>query len=653
MSHRRLLDEGHVALALRLTLVMALYTLCRGVFLVANHDLFADLRGVALARAFAGGLVFDASAVAYTNLPLLVLSLLPVRARTRPGWQATMRWLFVVVNALTLALDCLDVAYYRFSLRRTTASVFQEFSGQGHLATVFLRGMLDYWWVTLLWVGLVAVLVLVARRAITRDVIAAQPPRLFYPAAVTVWLAVLFFAAVAGRGGFFTRYHRPITLSNAGAWVDQPHHVGVVLNTPFSMMRTLHHSSLKRLHHYATERELEAAYTPVHAPVAPPPGPPLNVVLVILESFGAEHVGALNRGLEGGTYQGFTPFLDSLMDRSLTFTNAFANGRKTIDAMPSVTASIPSLVEPFILSHYSSDHVNSLASELKRRGYSTMFFHSAPNGSMGFEAFVRMAGYDRYFGFDEYGNPKDFDGTWGIWDEEFFQYFARELGRAPEPFLATLFSISSHHPYKVPERYIGKFKKGRMHVEEVISYTDYALGRMFDALAQLPSYSRTLFVITADHGSALNRPEYQTMVGRFRIPLLFFRGDGSLVGRDDRPAQQLDVLPTVLHLAGATAPFVAFGNDLLDPNGHRFVINYADGTFQLIQGDWVLHWDGNKTTGLFHYAQDPLLADDRAAAEPEVRQRLEALVEAVLQQYNARMIDDRLTTGVAGQARLP
>jgi phosphoglycerol transferase MdoB-like AlkP superfamily enzyme len=223
----------------------------------------------------------------------------------------------------------------------------------------------------------------------------------------------------------------------------------------------------------------------------------------------------------------------------------------------------------------------------------------------------------------------------------------------PEPFLATLFSISSHHPYKVPARYEGKFKKGRMHVEEVISYTDYALGRLFDTLATLPSYSRTLFVITADHGSALNRPEYQTMVGRFRIPLLFFRGDGSLRGWDDRPAQQLDVLPTVLHLAGATAPFVAFGNDLLAPDGQRFVINFADGTFQLIQGEWALHWDGTKTTGLFRYAADPLLADDRSRAEPEVRERLETLIKAVLQQFNGRMIDDHLTTTEPGQARLP
>jgi arylsulfatase A-like enzyme len=648
---RRAWDDLTAGLVLRFSAVLALYSVCRVAFFFANRSLFADMSSSQFARALAGGLLFDLSAAGYTNLLYVQASLIPVRSRVREGYQRALGWLFVLINGIALAANCMDIGYYRFSLRRTTSSFFREFEHEANLAKLTAQVILFGWPIALLWMLMLGVLLLIVRSSRRIDLFGRLRSPIYYPVMTLIWLCITFLLTMGMRGGSFSLYNRPITLSNAGAYVDKPHHSAVVLNTPFSILRTLRQPALERERYFATPSELEAVYDPVHKASPPPAGEPWNLVLIILESFGAEHVGGLNKRFDNGTYQGFTPFFDELMQRGLTFTNAFANGTKTIDAMPSVTASIPMLVESFNLSHYSGNRVSSIASLLKERGYETMFFHGAPNGSMGMEAFIHLTGYDRYFGMREYGNDADFDGSWGIWDEEFFQFFARKLGESKRPFFATLFSVSSHHPYRVPKKYEGKFRKGPVEVEEPLGYTDYALRRLFETMATLPYYQRTLFVLTSDHASMQYRPEYKALVGRFRIPILFYRPDGSLQGTDDRPAQQIDILPTVMRMLGSNRDYVAFGNDLLDSAGPRFVVLYTDGgLYQLIQGDHVLHWDGKRTVGLYQYRTDPLLEQDLSARAPELRSRMERLMKAVIQQYNTRMIDDRLTVGPSAHA---
>lgn len=209
---------------------------------------------------------------------------------------------------------------------------------------------------------------------------------------------------------------------------------------------------------------MEALYTPVHMSADSVQFRPLNVVVFILESFSKENSGFLNEELDNGTYKGYMPFLDSLMAEGLTFKYSFSNGMKSIDGMPSVLSGIPMFIEPFFLTPSSLNTVSSIGGELGKKGYYTAFFHGADNGSMGFEAFARTAGYTNYFGRTEYNeaNPgnKDFDGHWGIWDEKFFQFFGNTLSGFQQPFAAALFSLSSHHPFEFQQNTKAFFRKG-------------------------------------------------------------------------------------------------------------------------------------------------------------------------------------------------
>jgi phosphoglycerol transferase MdoB-like AlkP superfamily enzyme len=232
---------------------------------------------------------------------------------------------------------------------------------------------------------------------------------------------------------------------------------------------------------------------------------------------------------------------------SRAYQYSFANGRKSIDAMPSVIASIPSIEVPYVLSHYSGNQVTSLSSLLKKEGYYSAFFHGAPNGSMGFQAFANTCGFDRYFGKDEYNHNEDYDGIWGIWDHKFLQYYAEQMNTFKQPFYTNFFSVSSHHPYTLPAEFQSRFKEGEMTIYKCIEYTDYALREFFHTASSMPWFKNTLFVITADHASAQTRlADYQSPVGYFEIPIFFYKPGADWHEMNPTIIQQIDIMPTIL-----------------------------------------------------------------------------------------------------------
>lgn len=448
---------------------------------------------------------------------------------------------------------------------------------------------------------------------------------------------------IAGMRGGFRHSTRPITLSNAGEFVDQASEVNIVLNTPFSLIRTLKVKPLKNVEFFS-EQEVNAIYNPIHpGDSTQNPFIKKNIVILILESFSKEYLGGFNKDLENGTYKGYTPFLDSLMRKSMSFTNAYANGRKSIEGLPSVITSIPGIQEPFVLSIYSNNKINSFGSLLASQGYNTSFFHGAPNGSMGFSSFTKMAGIKQYYGMSEYNNDADFDGMWGIWDEPFMQFWAKKLNQFEQPFFSTLFSVSSHHPFKIPKQFEGKFAKGTLPVHQGIGYTDYSLRQFFKTASKMPWYKNTLFIITADHSSVASHNEYKTSIGAYSVPLLIFDPSGKLKGQDDRPVQQADILPTILNLLHYKQPYFAFGSDMLNRSDDHPVIYFADDLYQIIIGDYVLKHDGKKALELYNYRTDRLLKKNILSENKALSSKMERVLKAFMQQYNKNMINNTLT----------
>ena len=129
----------------------------------------------------------------------------------------------------------------------------------------------------------------------------------------------------------------------------------------------------------------------------------------------------------------------------------------------------------------------------------------------------------------------------------------------------TEFTISSHHPYHVPEQYKGKLPQGPLPIQQCVAYTDLSLRRFFETVRRMPWYRNTLFVITADHAVTGVRPEYSHLVGRFSIPFILYDPRGELVGQDRTTLQQADFLPTLLDLLGLQRETVSFGHNVFSP----------------------------------------------------------------------------------------
>ncbi|HEU5289098.1 MAG TPA: sulfatase-like hydrolase/transferase [Cyclobacteriaceae bacterium] len=634
--------QGNVywALVLRLLLAMFLFMLCRIGFFIYNISYFPETTTFNFLRIMWGGLQFDLAAVLYINVIILVLSVVPVDLRFRQGYQSVIKFFYYTLNGIALAANVMDFVYYRFTLRRTTADVVDQFENETNLFSLFLQFFIDYWYAVIFWGFLMWVMVKLYKK------IQVQGPLLqhritYYVAGVLAIPLVITLFIGAVRGGF-RHSTRPITLSNAGEYVEHPNEVSLVLNTPFAIFRTLGKTKIQKINFFKDEAELSSHYNPVIIPHDTTAFKPVNVVVIILESFSKEFFGVFNKEREG--YQGYTPFLDSLAQHSKTFQYSFANGRKSIDGLPSVMASIPSLGVPYVLTPFASNKINSLGSLLRAKGYHTSFFHGAPNGSMGFQAFTNLAGFEHYYGKTEYNNDDDFDNMWGIWDDKFLGFYADKMNEFPQPFMSSFFSVSSHHPFKVPDSFEGKFKGGEQPILKCIEYTDYSLRQFFKKASRMPWFANTLFVITADHVSSnVIFTESHTTWGLYSVPLIFFKPDNSLSSVDTGLSQQIDIMPSVLGYLHYDKPYVAFGRNVFDPNSTPFAFNYSDNVYNLYKDNYLLMFDGKRTIHLYDFKQDKLLQNDLKEQQAERVQEMEIFMKAIIQQYNNRMVEDKLT----------
>jgi phosphoglycerol transferase MdoB-like AlkP superfamily enzyme len=446
---------------------------------------------------------------------------------------------------------------------------------------------------------------------------------------------------------------RPITISNANQYVDRPIEAALVLNTPFSIYRTIGKDVFVVPEYYASQQEMAAVYSPVHIPNDSVPMAKKNVVVLIVESFGREYIGALNQDLENGQYKGYTPCVDSLVNHSTTFRHSFCNGRKSIDGMPSILSSIPMFVEPFFLTPASMNHVSCLASLLAGEGYETAFFHGAQRGSMGFMAFARSTGFQEYYGREDFNEDSrfsgddDFDGMWAIWDEPFLQYYALKMSEMKEPFMTAVFTASSHHPYQIPEQYKSVYPEEGIEIHKCIRYTDMSIGKFFETARQQPWFQNTIFVLTSDHTNQSDHAFYQTDIGGFCSPIIIYdpsRPDGVM---HDKIAQQIDILPTVMGMLHYQKPYFAFGIDLLNtPAEDTWAVNYLNGIYQYVKHGHVLQFDGQQTKAVYALSdslmQHNLLESSKFKVQGSKFKEMEQEVKAIIQQYMERMTQDRL-----------
>lgn len=647
-----------LSLLWNLLVVYVMFMVCRVIFVLSNWTIYSGtLTWGHTLELFGAGLIFDTSAILYTNALVSVMMLFPLHWKEKQGYYKIVRWIYVICNSVAIYANLIDCVYFPFTGKRTTTSVFAEFSheGAGNMAKIFAEQFLANWYLVVV-AALISWLLWKLFRPVPSKVssFSTRLPVYYITQVVVMLLAIPL--VVAGMRGGFTTAVRPITISNANQYADRPAETGIILNTPFSIYRTLSKKPML-VPDYMSEQEATALFSPLHTPNDTAAFKPMNVVVFILESFSKQHFGYYNRTLRNGTYKGFTPFLDSLItNHALTWQYSYANGRKSIEGMPSTLSSLPNYVEPLFLTPASLNRMSGIARELgEQKGYVTAFFHGAQNNSMGFQAFAHATGFQRYYGRTEYNqDPKrngdeDFDGTWAIFDEEFLQFFADRMTEMQQPFMTAVFTASSHTPYSMPERYKNVFPKGEEALQESIAYSDHALKLFFETARKKAWFKNTLFVITADHTSRQIDPFYKTSLGYYTVPIILYApGDESLHGYDtERVVEQTDIMPTVLSYLHYDKPYIAFGKDMLHTQPEEtFALHWVPESngYEFVKGDYVIEFDGEQVTAAYRYRTDSLLNHNVKTTMPAgTLQQMTLQAKSVIQQYMQRMNNDQLT----------
>ncbi|GAB3199549.1 phosphoglycerol transferase MdoB-like AlkP superfamily enzyme [Pontibacter aydingkolensis] len=598
--------------------------LLRLLFYTFNYSAFADASAGQTFLAFIYGLRFDIAAITIINAPFILSSIFPWGNTLNPVYQRVLKVWFILTNAPFIALALVDVEFFKFIGKRSSnevATITADIADQlGQL-------MQNYWFVVL---GFIFIVYLFAKVYPT-----LRQPYTFQKNIMLRAMRLLFVAALAVlaiRGGWQLK---PLRVSHA--FILEPASLGhLSLNSPFTFIKGIGKVQLEQKNYFPDQQSLLAAMAFDPTKYSQQDGEQLkeNVVIIILESFAAEYVGALNNG------KGYTPFLDSMATQGVLFNNAFANGRKSIEALPSVLSGIPSLMQdPYITSTYQANKIHGIGTVLQEAGYNTAFFHGAANGTMGFNNYSKLAGIQEYYGLDEYPSEKrakDFDGLWGIFDEPYLQYVATKLNDSDKPFFATLFTLSSHQPYTVPAKYKGRFPQGELEIHESIGYADHALREFFKTASKQPWYNNTLFILTADHTQKSLDPAYQNELGYYRVPLLLFHPGKRLQSiNPEQIAQHTDILPTIVdYLNINTNKVLPFGKSLLNSTTTGNAILFNGNSYLLVQQNAVTELTLDDQVRFYTFPDFVPTSSPAPASEQQLK--------AYVQYFRSGMVNNRL-----------
>ena len=614
----------------RLLLVYVAYFFARLVFFIYNHQFFASTGVLGFLKNAFLALRFDSFSIFATNSLFILLSALPLPVQNRKWYRLSLWILFGLSNFIGLAFNFIDVAYYPFTRKRSTSEIFDQLGGQTDMGKLLPQFLADFWLVVVIALLCFSLLMRWYTRIRLQEVNYRQGNWQQWLTIVGWFLFSIGISTLAIRGGW---QRIPIDMVNAGA-VTESNEVPLVLNTPFSILKTMEQKGVEEYQFFSRTEAFKALPT-LHC-FRDSAFSNKNVVVIILESFSKEYT-ALGR-----TGKSLTPFLDSLCGVSFVCVNGYSNGTKSIEGIPAILCSMPSWMEnPFINSPYANNRQESFASLLGKEGYSSVFYHGGINGTMNFDSWAVAAGYQHYYGMNEYNDKRDFDQHWGITDGPFLQKVAEEMNRQKKPFHAAVFTLSSHHPYFVPPPYDQALPQGPYENSQSIRYADDALRKFFTKIKQYPWFKNTLFVLSADHGSLSEHPWFVTTIGNESIPILFYDPAHPKQTVYTKSFSQVDILPSALRLMGYNKPFPAFGRPIYDSLPHASLL-YVNSVHYYFGDTMMYRFNDGQLNAVNYFVQDSSLMRSVNGLYPQAEAAATRYCRLLLQRYHHALIVDSL-----------
>lgn len=552
----------HARLLKRFLLLLIPYTLLRIGFYLYHLNLYREFSRDDILTSLLLGIRFDIAGICLLNVLIIFLSLIP---SNNSKFLTFERGLFAFVNCAGFVATLNDYELFLFMGKRLS---FDIFAITDDIIDQLPQLMVYYWYFPLLAILLGCGVYFFDKKFIKLKAVTPTKRNV-----VLGGVLVLGISFIGIRGGL---QHKSINVQSA--FIQGRNELGhLVMNSPYHFLRTLKSKRVEKITFFKSDDEARKIILEKRDFRSGFPNPQkFNIVLLILESFSLEYV-----------EQGYTPFLDELKSESLFLNKHLANGRRSIEVLPSILCGLPSLInDPISKSAYSGNKFVCFPRLLKSAGYMNYFFHGGSRGTMGFESYTLSNGFDKYFSREDYPGG-DYDGTWGIYDEPFLKFAAQNISKMPQPFLAGIFTLSSHQPYSVPEKYKNTFNKGTLEIHESIGYTDFAVREFFKTIKKEPWFNHTVFIITADHAQKHETKKFQNMVGQYRVPLLIY-SPAFKFPKVNKVTQHSDIPRTVLDIVGIDGKDLPLIGSSVFSKDTGMAINYADGaTYFMVRHETV------------------------------------------------------------------
>lgn len=559
----------------------------RVLFLLMFHAQFSEVPFIEFVKAFVIGTLTDAIASIYFLLPMWLI-LLFCNIENRVTRYSALTW-FTLGFFTACLLNLSDLGYYPITKKRMGAELLDIMSEIPALMSSYLK---DYWYLLVLLIVFFAVAFYVFYKQLSNYKNVEQK---ITPKILNIILVIgLFFTIM--RGGYGIRPFMPFDIPSL---VD-PKLQWLASNTPFQFLHTLENKNIEIETFY--EQEEAEKIIGFQKQFVSKEFKKKNILFIILESFCSERVGLLNPAIKQ-----YTPFMDSLLSNARTYRYGVANGRMTIDALPSVLSSMPSFMEKnYCYSNYSNNNIHGISSLLEKEGYTTAFFYGGVKTTFGFENFMNINFTKQYLDQRDYDSHYENEG-WGVDDHLYLPFVASKLKTLTQPFCASLLTLSLHHPFPVPEPYKTLLNTIKDPVKKSLMYTDISLQIFFSKCKNEDWFKNSIIAICADHTSGGFGQYESNPVNEFAIPISFLAvGDTAFNKTQDQSISQIDMYPTVLDYLGYNKPFVSLGISALSSKNHATVQFAGNGIFHAFDYPYVVEFDDNtkKVTKLWLYSEN-------------------------------------------------
>jgi phosphoglycerol transferase MdoB-like AlkP superfamily enzyme len=642
---KKLIPSRRILLTLSIVFFLIIvYTLLRLGFLFANYTSFSSFTYSDLISAFINGLRFDLSAIFWVNIIPFVLLNLPGKIFRNRIYEKTIFILIIFVNVITIVLSVSDYGYYAVTERRLSYEVYYMIKDIIHI----LPGLIITHYILVLVLITFSVTVIISSLFLLKKFDRKIKNTAGILSEFVYLILLVLISVISIRGGLQMK-----PLRQANAFPNNNLELGyLTLNTPYTVIRSIFQDTLKEIDkldqneavailrnllNNPEEKFINDQYPFLRTYLTDSAAQKKNVVIFIMESWSALFCGSITGE------KTFTPFFDSLENHSILLTNFFANGQRSIESLASITVSIPSLFDYSIIgSKAELNRIKGLGTILKEQGYTTSFHHGARTGSMGFDGFSRLAGFDSYFGMEDMKNlmPDDEDGMWGVCDEPFFIETANNVSNFSEPFCSVIFSLSSHDPFRIPDKRKSEFKqyKNETELERSVRYSDFSLKMFFEYAKTKSWFKNTIFIITADHTLYNSRINFKTT---FHVPCLIYSPENLSASKSNKTASHMDLVPTLIDYLHLQTTHASMGKSIF-LNSDGFAVFKFGAEYIILTDQYCLTNDLENPVKLYEISSDKDLNDDVSKKLPDIANDLNRKLLAYLQTVTYSVAKDKI-----------